>query len=290
MPDLLLTKAPHWEWLAVGYFFLGGLAGGCAFIGALASLFGTREAHGRVIRLSRLVAFPAIVLGSSLLIIDLRRPDRFWHMLLMSERPGIVFKAWSPISVGAWAVAAFGAIAALQFLVAIRGDRGGLLGRLDAGIPGRVLAILCGGLGFFIAAYTGVLLSVTNRPLWAETPLLGLVFLLSAASTSAALLEVVLVRSGDGDGPATRWLARFAAAILLPELLALGALVFSLGSSASLVGVGWTLAFGVGVIGLGIVLPLALRRAPRFAAISSLLIVGGGLLLRAVIVMSVEAL
>ena len=60
MPDLLLTKAPHWDWLAVGYFFLGGIAGGCAFLSALARLFGDRQRDAAVIRLARLVAFPAV--------------------------------------------------------------------------------------------------------------------------------------------------------------------------------------------------------------------------------------
>ena len=42
--------------------------------------------------------------------------------------------------------------------------------------------------GFFVAGYTGVLLSVTNHPIWSDTPLFGALFIVSAASTSAALM------------------------------------------------------------------------------------------------------
>ena len=42
------TTAPHWEWLIVLYFFLGGLAGGCYFLAALIDLFG-RDEDGRTV-------------------------------------------------------------------------------------------------------------------------------------------------------------------------------------------------------------------------------------------------
>ena len=36
-----------------------------------------------------------------------------------------------------------------------------------------IVAVLGGIAGFYIAGYTGVLLAVTNRPIWSDTPLLG---------------------------------------------------------------------------------------------------------------------
>ena len=35
---------------------------------------------------------------------------------LLSERPGAMFKPWSPMSLGAWALFLFGGIACLAFL------------------------------------------------------------------------------------------------------------------------------------------------------------------------------
>ena len=40
MPSTFFTEAPHWRWLIVLYFFLGGIAGGCYFLAALIDLFG----------------------------------------------------------------------------------------------------------------------------------------------------------------------------------------------------------------------------------------------------------
>ena len=40
MSDTLFTAAPHWRWLIVLYFFIGGIAGGSFFLAALLDLFG----------------------------------------------------------------------------------------------------------------------------------------------------------------------------------------------------------------------------------------------------------
>src|SRR5207245_556055 len=52
----------------------------------------------------------------------------------------------------------------------------------------KVVGGVAGLLGIFIAGYTGVLLSVTNRPIWADSPWLGALFIASGASTGAAAL------------------------------------------------------------------------------------------------------
>ena len=56
-----------------------------------------------------------------------------------------------------------------------------------------VIAVLGSIFGLFIAGYTGVLLAVTNRPIWADSTLLGLLFLISGASTGAAALILLAV-------------------------------------------------------------------------------------------------
>src|SRR5437870_5741238 len=40
MPDTFFTAAPHWRWLIVLYFFIGGMAGGSFALAALLDLFG----------------------------------------------------------------------------------------------------------------------------------------------------------------------------------------------------------------------------------------------------------
>ena len=61
---------------------------------------------------------------------------------------------------------------------------------------GRMISVLGAIFGLYIAGYTGVLLAVTNRPIWSDTPLLGMLFVVSATSTSAAMIMLLAHRSG----------------------------------------------------------------------------------------------
>jgi formate-dependent nitrite reductase membrane component NrfD len=202
-PSTLFTAPPGWHWLIACYFFVGGLAGGCYFLGALIDLAGAPEDRA-LARLGYYVALPAIVMGGLLLIVDLRRPERFWHMLLQSETWRPMLKPWSPMSVGSWALPAFGFFALLAFVAALA-EAGALrppaLVALRPPHPlGCVVAVVGGLLGFYVSGYTGVLLAVTNRPIWSDTPLLGPLFVVSAASVSAALL-VLLAGSWEPPPP-----------------------------------------------------------------------------------------
>src|SRR5688572_7559431 len=184
MPSTLFTAPPEWQWLVITYFFVGGLAGGCYFLAVLIDLVGRVEDRP-LARLGYLVAFPLTVLSGILLTLDLTKPLRFWHMLIQSEQLVPILKWWSPISVGSWALLLFGLFAFLSFLAALDARDGGPR-RLPALRPpapmGTVIAVLGGLFAVFIAGYTGVLLAVTNRPIWSDTNLLGLTFLVSAAS------------------------------------------------------------------------------------------------------------
>lgn len=287
MPSTLFTEPPHWRWLIVFYFFVGGLAGGCYFLATLIDLFG-RATDRPLARLGYLIAFPAVVVCGIILIVDLGRPERFWHMLLQSETLRPMIKAYSPMSLGAWALLAFGGFAFLSFLAALRESRRLRVLR-PPGAPGIVVSVLGALFGLYLAGYTGVLLSVTNRPLWSDTTLLGAVFLVSSASTSAALLILLSTRRGWPSG--VQVLRRFDAWLLLLELIALVALVVSLGSLARLWLNGWGLLLVLGVA-LGIVAPLVMHWRPRGAdmgtAMAAVLVLIGGFLLRVVIILSSE--
>jgi protein NrfD len=291
MPSTFYSAPPHWHWLIILYFFIGGLAGGCYFLAAVMDLFGGRR-HRAVARLGYLVAFPAVVVCGALLTLDLERPERFWHMMIQSATWRPMFKAYSPMSVGVWALLAFGAFSLLSFLAA-RGERSRWAVLRPPGALGVAVSVLGGFFGAFLAGYTGVLLSVTNRPIWADTPLLGLVFLVSGASTSAALL--MLLGGGRSDTAETaQALARFDRWMLIVELVALVALVASLGVVASAWLSAWGGLLAVGVVGAGILIPLAMSARARGAvghgAVASLLVLIGGFLLRVVVILSAEGL
>ena len=93
----------------------------------------------------------------------------------------------------------FGLFATVSFLEVLVRDR-----KLRRPLAGRVVRLLDGPLGklwitvgavlgLFIAGYTGVLLAVSNQPVWSDTWALGGLFLASGLAGSAALL-LLLVR------------------------------------------------------------------------------------------------
>ena len=295
MSSTLFTAPPEWHWLIIAYFFVGGLAGGCYFLAVLIDFVG-RSVDRPLARLGYLVAFPMTVLSGILLTVDLTKPLRFWHMLLQSETGMPVFKPWSPMSIGSWALLAFGFVTFLSFLAVMGERRERRVGAFFALRPphplGMLIGVIGGVLGFFVAGYTGVLLAVTNRPIWSDTNLLGVTFLASAASTSAALLLLLAYRRPIVPG-GVRALERFDTWALVLELALLIALVASLGSLARLWLNAWGLLFVLGVVGLGIVVPLVLHWRPRAmgrfgAPAAAALVLVGGFLLRIVIVLSSE--
>lgn len=294
LPSTFFTEPPHWAWLIVWYFFLGGLAGGAAFVAAILELMG-RPGDRPLIRMAYYIAFPAMVIGTLLLIVDLGRPERFWHMLIQSETGRPMFKAWSPISFGSWGVGLFTVFTFLGFLRAVVEDGyvrwRGLADGLRR-LPWKLIAILGGLLGLWVAGYTGVLLTVTNRPIWADTAFLGALFLLSGASTAAAALILAGHAIRAVPAASVHRLERLDTGMMLLELLALVALVVSLGTVARVWLSWWGALLVVGVLLAGILVPLALHARPRLfgpaSVTAAVLVLIGGFLLRVVVILSSE--
>lgn len=289
------TSAAHWQWLIIFYFFIGGLAGGTYFLAALIDLFG-RRGDRPLARLGYYIAFPCMLLCAPLLILDLSRPLRFWHMLIERNTGGLIFKYWSPMSVGSWALLVFGIFSLVSFVAALAEDdrvRWPAVKRFR--LPSwlcHVVAVLGGASGFFLASYTGVLLSVTNRPIWSDTPLLGLLFIASAASTSAALM-LLLARRAGWTMPGLARLDRMDNWMILLELVVLTALIISLGPVVRAWLNAWGLLLVFGVVLPGLIVPLIVAWRPGWlprasATTAAILVLVGGFLLRVVIVLSSE--
>ncbi len=293
MSDTFFSGAPHWSWFIIPYFFVGGLAGGAYFLSALLDWFGRPEDRP-VVRTGYDVAAGGAILSGLLLTIDLGRPLRFWHMLFQSENfPAIMFKGWSPISFGAWAILLFGLFSVLSALGA-RAEAGQLqnpalraVGGFVRGGVAKLVAGVGGLLGLFIAGYTGILLSVTNRPIWADSPWLGALFIASGMSTGAATL--ILLSPGRGATERSLgWLSWFDARALVAELLLVLVLFLASLGSVNRVWVSfWGLVLLVGVIGFGILAPLRMHARPAQAARLVLL---GGFLLRIATILASEGI
>ncbi|MGH7699647.1 MAG: NrfD/PsrC family molybdoenzyme membrane anchor subunit [Gemmatimonadales bacterium] len=298
MPDTFFTSSPHWAWYIILYFFVGGIAGGAFFLASLLHLFGRPEDRP-VIRLGYYVACVGAVVSGALLTLDLTKPLRFWHMLIESNTGAPMFKAWSPMSVGAWGLLLFGLFAFLAAAGAAA-EEGRLSWRplgwrwvraLGRGAPAQAIAVAGSLFGFFLAGYTGVLLAVTNRPLWADSQLLGVLFLFSGASTGTAALVLLSVWRGGSHPASLRWLTRFDRGALVLELLALAAFVVSLGSVARVLLGWWGAVLLLGVVSAGIVVPLVLEsrvHGERTLVRAASLVLTGGLLLRMVVILSSE--
>jgi len=289
------SAPPDWGWLIVFYFFFGGLAGGCYFIAALIDLFGRPEDRP-LARIGYYVAFPCVLVSGLLLTLDLHRPLRFWHMLIESNTFRPMFKYWSPMSLGSWALLIFGFFSLLSFIAAlveinyIHWPAGGNL--RGPGILGKLIAVIGGLFGFYVAGYTGVLLAVTNRPIWSDTPLLGMLFIVSAASISAALM-ILLGRGSNRTLPGLEALHRLDAWVVTLELIVLIAVLISLGPVSR----AWLSAWGVllvlGVIVMGMLIPLSLYVRKQWlgsfnVAAAAALVLIGGFILRLVIVFSAQ--
>src|SRR2546428_4310821 len=289
------SAPPEWGWLIVFYFFFGGLAGGCYFLGVLIDLFGRPEDRP-LARLGYYISFPCIIIIGLLLTLDLGRPLRFWHMLIESNTYRPMFKYWSPMSVGSWALLVFGIFVFLAFLEAlVEDDRlAWPAGRKfrPPGALGSVIAAIGGLFGFYVAGYTGVLLAVTNRPIWSDTPLLGMLFVVSAASISAALM-ILLAQKTRLTMPSLVALHRMDVWVVALEFIVLIVVMISLGPVFRAWLSVWGLLLFFGVIVIGMLIPLALfwRReslGALNATAAAVLILVGGFILRLVIVFSAQ--
>jgi hypothetical protein len=149
-----MLKQPQWTWQIPLYFFLGGAAGSAGVIGSLADIVGDDY---RLARHARWLALGGAFASAGLLTWDLGRPSRFLNMLR-------VFKLRSPMSMGAWILAAFSNFTAAASFADVLESRFGrsLPVSLIRGV-GRIGSV---AFGMPFHNYTGVLIGATAVPVW----------------------------------------------------------------------------------------------------------------------------
>ena len=286
---------PTWEWWILLYFFFGGIAGGSYAIGTLIRLVGA-PADQRIARVAFIVSLLALIPCPIFLIVDLGSPLRFINMLFDASEGGLAFKPWSPMSLGSWALLGFGLFSFVSFLGALGESTVTALDpftRLLRGTVGAVWNVIGTVLGFFLAGYTGVLLAVSNQPVWSDSGwVLGGLFLASGLAGAAALLLLLAGSRRDVDAGATARLQiadrNFVTleAILLVLFVVSVAVAGTLGKLLGLWGLLWI------VIVLGLAAPFVARSAavrtwpPVAAPIVALL---GVLALRALVIFGAQS-
>jgi len=271
-----MLRNPGWHLLIVWYFFLGGIAGGAYFTAAIADNFGGSHDRG-VSRIGYVLALLLVMVCGILLILDLGVPARFLNMLG-------TLKFWDPMSIGAWMLGVFGFFAFVSSALSLAGGEGAVRLRRRASLVGSIA-------GFFLAAYTGVLVSNSALPFWSDTRLMGALFLASGASTGMAAISLLLFLSGEGAGEGFRKIKRADRFAMIFELVVLAALLALLGSAAAPITTGRLAPlFWGGLVVLGLLIPLTLdligSKVKAMGAVAAALVLIGGFILRYVIVMT----
>lgn len=290
----LIDPSLHvWAWEIPVYLFLGGLVAGMMVISGY-FLFSGRWRNSRsVCFVLPGLSLVLLSLGMLALFLDLEHKPYFWQLYT-------TFEPSSPMSWGSWIlILVYPALAANLLLrlpqplrarmprLAALSDR--LLERPAALSWVGAMNMLWGG---FLGIYTGVLLSALGaRPLWASA-LLGPLFLVSGLSTAAAFVHLIARDSGERE-----LLAKADNGLIVLELAFLGLFLVGLASAsevhaaaaALLLAGPYAAVFWVGVVGLGLLLPLlvqllAVRHRVAHTAVAPIFVILGGLLLRFVVV------
>ena len=287
-----------WGWEIPVYLFLGGIVAGMMII---SGYFLFRERYRETESTSTILPFLSMVLisaGMFALFLDLEYKVHVWRMYA-------TFQVTSPMSWGAWILILVYPALFLNMLVrqprwirtrVHRFERWSEhLHRHPAGIKTVGVANMI--LGGMLGIYTGVLLSAFGaRPLW-NSPVLGLLFLVSGLSSAAALVHLFARNPWERE-----LLGKSDNAFLTIELFVLALLIIGLVTStqahqnaASLLLSGaYAPAFWVLVVGIGILVPLflqslAITHKMAHSAIPPILVILGSLLLRFVVVSGGQA-
>lgn len=265
-----------WGWKIAAYLFGAGMGAGAYAAGAATALLPGWGSASEA-RVYMAVGTATVLASVPLLVWDLGRPERFLRVLLKVRR------SW--LSRGAWILLLFGALAVTTLVL---------------GVP-RWLAGLSLAAAVAVALYTGLLMgSMVARPLW-NSPILPVLFLVSAFSTGLALVRLVSIAASNGSAgaslPAPSLLPSVEVGLLATETLVL---YFYLAIAylrirtpvESLLYGHLAPTFWLGVVGIGLIIPLVLQigrvhlagsAAARVELLADACLLAGGFLLRYVL-------
>ncbi len=195
----------HWGLPVILYLFLAGVGAGALTVSSSVLLRGGGGPSGAHVDVARYGAFVAplpIIIGCGLLVFELGsfQAGNWLKWLNLYKVINL-----SPMSIGTWLLTFFIFISLVYAYTFLSNPP--VLGKDNALRLRRPLAWLNVPLGAGVAVYTGVLLgAMPARPFW-NSPILALLFLLSALSTGVAVIllaRALLQRKKDPDGERQR--------------------------------------------------------------------------------------
>lgn len=178
-----MTAELYWGLPVIGYLFLAGVGAGAVVVSASVVLGAGEFGASRftIARYGALIAPIPTIVGTGLIIFELGQPFRVLNLFKVINL--------SPMSIGTWLLGLFIVVATLYALAFM--PRSARFGDQLDGVR-RALAWVCIPLGFAVALYTAILLgAMPARPFW-NSPVLALLFVLSALSGGVASIVLAL--------------------------------------------------------------------------------------------------
>ncbi len=190
----------HWGLPVISYLFLAGLGAGALTVSASLLLRGgVSGRHFQIARFGALLAPLPLIVGTAMIVLELGT-----FQAAIENGEFLKFFRWinlfltvnlSPMNIGSWALASCIIISVLYAYTFL--SPGSAPGDDKAGLR-RKLAWVSVPLGIAVAIYTGVLLgAMPSRPFW-NSPVLALLFLVSALSTGVAGILILKALFGRG--------------------------------------------------------------------------------------------
>lgn len=263
-----------WGWEIAIYLFLAGLSAG-ALISAILTKWrgGMGESRDGIVKSGALIACPAICAGLGLLIVDLGKPLDFYQLMFR-------FNLQSVMSIGVILLSVYSALTALFAAVVFKrelaeSDLTGWIFRPFQSLVEQVESFgkwfdwIMVALAVAIAAYTGFLLSALVAKPLLNAPVLPILFLISGISSGVAgcvAVSLLLFRDSIGESNLKRLLSLdmkllpaelFVLFVLFTGLFNMGGRYAEVASAALTTGL-WANVFWIGVVGVGLLLPLVI--------------------------------
>ncbi|MTH48004.1 cytochrome c nitrite reductase subunit NrfD [Intestinirhabdus alba] len=266
-----------WDWPIAIYLFLIGISAGLVALAVLLRRFHPEAggAESTLLRTTLVVGPGAVILGLLILVFHLTRPWTFWKLMFHYSFTSVMsmgvmlFQLYMVVLV-LWLAKIF----EKEIVVLQRRWLPGLgivpkaLGWLTPVHRGLETLMLV--LAVLLGAYTGFLLSALKSYPFLNNPILPALFLFSGVSSGAAvaLIAMALRSRGNPHGVEAHFIHRMETPVVWLEIFLLAAFFVGLALgddgkmralAAALGGGFWTLWFWLGVVGLGLVVPMLLK-------------------------------
>ncbi len=257
-----------WGWKVSTYLWTKSIAAGVFLLAALGLASGLASGGALTARATPLIGLVFLALTTALLVLDLKRPERFLYLLFTPN-----WRSW--LVWGGWILVAQGALGALWLLAGWQGNAALLRSLAWPMVP---LAAAAAGYSAFLFG------QAEGRDFW-QSPLLLPHLLVAALLAGAASLLLAARATGSPEWVVrelalTLWvLLAVESMVLLAELFSLHATQDSARSAKVLTHGRLRLPFWIGVAGCGIALPWALLLVPSSptASVAAAALALGGL-------------